>query len=305
MHSRLRSLRQGQVHVGPITWEVLPHSSPWPKIRPSSSSVRHPAVPLSSSAGRRSSPLLSPMAGDAQALSSRSSLPCINGGYHRWVPWPPLSSLAAPLLPLPSPYCVLARTRVALSLLAPSSSLLLHLPCCALLCRWWLPRASPCIHVWVSCRLARSLLLQLTGALPFPQPRRSLLSPTSPALLPLPAAASLWCFLPARVKFPCSLALGPCSTAPCCFSARVKFSRRVRPGRKPVCPRRACCSPLLRVSSSSVVCAKFSAHHGVLSSLAEFSPKLSRSVSSPRSWSCRGARGRTQARTRRWSDDVW
>jgi hypothetical protein len=23
MHSRLRSLRQGQVHVGPITWEVL------------------------------------------------------------------------------------------------------------------------------------------------------------------------------------------------------------------------------------------------------------------------------------------
>jgi hypothetical protein len=26
MHSRLRSLRQGQVHVGPITWEVLRHS---------------------------------------------------------------------------------------------------------------------------------------------------------------------------------------------------------------------------------------------------------------------------------------
>jgi hypothetical protein len=24
IHSRLRSLRQGQVHVGPITWEVLP-----------------------------------------------------------------------------------------------------------------------------------------------------------------------------------------------------------------------------------------------------------------------------------------
>jgi hypothetical protein len=24
MHSRLMSLRQGQVHVGPITWEVLP-----------------------------------------------------------------------------------------------------------------------------------------------------------------------------------------------------------------------------------------------------------------------------------------
>jgi hypothetical protein len=24
MHSRLRSLTQGQVHVGPITWEVLP-----------------------------------------------------------------------------------------------------------------------------------------------------------------------------------------------------------------------------------------------------------------------------------------
>jgi hypothetical protein len=27
MHSRLRSLRQGQVHVGPITWEVLRHRS--------------------------------------------------------------------------------------------------------------------------------------------------------------------------------------------------------------------------------------------------------------------------------------
>jgi hypothetical protein len=26
MHSRLRSLRQGQVHVGPITWKVLPHT---------------------------------------------------------------------------------------------------------------------------------------------------------------------------------------------------------------------------------------------------------------------------------------
>jgi hypothetical protein len=26
MHSCLRSLRQGQVHVGPITWEVLPHT---------------------------------------------------------------------------------------------------------------------------------------------------------------------------------------------------------------------------------------------------------------------------------------
>jgi hypothetical protein len=25
MHSRMRSLGQGQVHVGPITWEVLPH----------------------------------------------------------------------------------------------------------------------------------------------------------------------------------------------------------------------------------------------------------------------------------------
>jgi hypothetical protein len=24
IHSRLRSLSQGQVHVGPITWEVLP-----------------------------------------------------------------------------------------------------------------------------------------------------------------------------------------------------------------------------------------------------------------------------------------
>ena len=29
MHSRLRSLRQGQVHVGPITWEVLPHTRLW------------------------------------------------------------------------------------------------------------------------------------------------------------------------------------------------------------------------------------------------------------------------------------
>jgi hypothetical protein len=27
MHSRSRSLRQGQVHVGPITWEVLPQQS--------------------------------------------------------------------------------------------------------------------------------------------------------------------------------------------------------------------------------------------------------------------------------------
>jgi hypothetical protein len=25
MRSRLRSVRQGQVHLGPITWEVLPH----------------------------------------------------------------------------------------------------------------------------------------------------------------------------------------------------------------------------------------------------------------------------------------
>jgi hypothetical protein len=25
MRSRLRSVRQGRVHVGPITWEVLPH----------------------------------------------------------------------------------------------------------------------------------------------------------------------------------------------------------------------------------------------------------------------------------------
>jgi hypothetical protein len=28
MHSPLRSLRQGQVHVGPITWEVLPKLVP-------------------------------------------------------------------------------------------------------------------------------------------------------------------------------------------------------------------------------------------------------------------------------------
>jgi hypothetical protein len=27
MHSHLRSLRQGQVHVGPITWELLPQPS--------------------------------------------------------------------------------------------------------------------------------------------------------------------------------------------------------------------------------------------------------------------------------------
>jgi hypothetical protein len=27
-HSCLRSLRQGQVHVGPITWEVLRHATP-------------------------------------------------------------------------------------------------------------------------------------------------------------------------------------------------------------------------------------------------------------------------------------
>jgi hypothetical protein len=29
MHSRLRSLRQGQVRVGPITWEVLPQAIRW------------------------------------------------------------------------------------------------------------------------------------------------------------------------------------------------------------------------------------------------------------------------------------
>jgi hypothetical protein len=28
MHGCLRSLGQGQVHVGPITWEVLPHERP-------------------------------------------------------------------------------------------------------------------------------------------------------------------------------------------------------------------------------------------------------------------------------------
>jgi hypothetical protein len=28
MHSCLTSLRQGQVHVGPITWEVLPQGAP-------------------------------------------------------------------------------------------------------------------------------------------------------------------------------------------------------------------------------------------------------------------------------------
>jgi hypothetical protein len=33
MHSRLRSLRQEQVHVGPITWEVLPHRPSLPKRR--------------------------------------------------------------------------------------------------------------------------------------------------------------------------------------------------------------------------------------------------------------------------------
>jgi hypothetical protein len=35
MHNRLRSLRQGQVHVGPITWEVLPQKS-----RPTSNSTK-------------------------------------------------------------------------------------------------------------------------------------------------------------------------------------------------------------------------------------------------------------------------
>jgi hypothetical protein len=28
IHSRLRSLRQGQMHVGPLTWEVLPQLGP-------------------------------------------------------------------------------------------------------------------------------------------------------------------------------------------------------------------------------------------------------------------------------------
>jgi hypothetical protein len=32
MHSCLRSLRQGQVHVGPITWEVLPHLWHWTRL---------------------------------------------------------------------------------------------------------------------------------------------------------------------------------------------------------------------------------------------------------------------------------
>jgi hypothetical protein len=32
MHSRLRSLRQGQVHVGPITWEVLPQTPFQPRL---------------------------------------------------------------------------------------------------------------------------------------------------------------------------------------------------------------------------------------------------------------------------------
>jgi hypothetical protein len=26
-HSRMRSVRQGQVHVGPITWEILPQKA--------------------------------------------------------------------------------------------------------------------------------------------------------------------------------------------------------------------------------------------------------------------------------------
>jgi hypothetical protein len=34
MHSRLRSLRQGQVHVDPITWEVLPQPPPPPPVPP-------------------------------------------------------------------------------------------------------------------------------------------------------------------------------------------------------------------------------------------------------------------------------
>jgi hypothetical protein len=38
MHSRLRSVRQGQVHVGPITWEVLPQAT-WLRDRRSHASV--------------------------------------------------------------------------------------------------------------------------------------------------------------------------------------------------------------------------------------------------------------------------
>jgi hypothetical protein len=48
MHSRLRSLRQGQVHVGPITWEVLPHdlSSFYGRRQASVASVASVVTPL-------------------------------------------------------------------------------------------------------------------------------------------------------------------------------------------------------------------------------------------------------------------
>jgi hypothetical protein len=41
MHSRLRSLRQGQVHVGLITWEVLPQCG-WPQLGLKQTRRRHP-----------------------------------------------------------------------------------------------------------------------------------------------------------------------------------------------------------------------------------------------------------------------
>jgi hypothetical protein len=77
MHSRLRSLRQGQVHVGPITWEVLPHPR-----RPLSSpfSIKRSSVPVLSvprhSKLAHAPPLSSPMTTDAgQSLLGTQSLP--------------------------------------------------------------------------------------------------------------------------------------------------------------------------------------------------------------------------------------
>jgi hypothetical protein len=122
----------------------------------------------------------------------------------------------------PAPSC--CSSRPPAPLLAWSSSFLVPVPCVFPVTSMAAPSLSP-----LSSPLrVRPLVSSIRRARSF---------------LCVPAATSLWCFLPARAKFPCSLALGPCSTVPCCFSARVKFPCRVCLGRKPVCPRRACCSP--------------------------------------------------------------
>jgi hypothetical protein len=46
MHNRLRSLRQGQVHVGPITWEVLPQPDSLERVFPEPVGLLPVTIPL-------------------------------------------------------------------------------------------------------------------------------------------------------------------------------------------------------------------------------------------------------------------